>query len=635
MALSASAIIELNASATANNVNGGGFNPTNANFLTDLTTDSNTANTASPVASSASYNFVAGDVSAWLYIQSGTNWTPGWYKIASVASNKATLSAAVGAAIQVDTTQGYPTPRYKANTVAGCATVGTPTGGVFTIDYSQGTAAIVTATDYTAVGGSTTLTSVTGGFTTVMKGNYYHQTTTGTGGFGTVGWYEIINVTDGNTLTLDRAPNGGTANVACTGYIGGAMSLNSTLDDDLFDTIVASSRIFMKAGSYTAGESITPANGGAAAAPTILEGYNTLRGDAPTGTSRPSIAMAANSLTFPGGWDIYNIIVTSTQTNGFNNGANSKVINCKSTQTSTTAARNAIVITGDGYLEGNETVSYRGNGVSIANSAVTIVGNYIHDSDKGIASSTTGTAHSINNNIIASCVTAAIDYTGACTAAQAILGNTLYGAENTTSIGVRIASGGTDFRLVNNILYGFTTAISHADSGNKVGYSNYNDFYNNDTDVTNFQKGASDQAVAPAFTSVAQITGATATTSGSTITQSGATFQTSGVTAGRDFLYLVSGTGVTAGIYGISSVDSETQLTLDIAPGTNATADKVWQITTGRNFAIGTALRGLGFPAAFPAALTTSYPDIGAVQRQETDVIGGVRHPGMAGGLNA
>ena len=57
------------------------------------------------------------------------------------------------------------------------------------------------------------------------------------------------------------------------------------------------------------------------------------------------------------------------------------------------------------------------------------------------------------------------------------------------------------------------------------------------------------------------------------------------VVDGRDFLYLVSGTGITAGIYGITAHTSTT-ITLDIAPGTDATADKVWQITTGRNFAI-------------------------------------------------
>jgi len=155
MALSASTVFEINSSATAGNVNGGGFNPANANMLTDLTTDSNTANTNSPVCSSASYNFVANDVGHWLYIKSGTNWTPGWYQIASVASNKATLSAAVGSAIQVANN------RYGTNTAAGCATTGTPTGGTWSIDYSQSTASPFAATDLASSSGSSNPSSIT------------------------------------------------------------------------------------------------------------------------------------------------------------------------------------------------------------------------------------------------------------------------------------------------------------------------------------------------------------------------------------------------------------------------------------------------------------------------------------------
>ena len=44
-ALSVNAVYEINGGATANNVNASGFNPSNANMLADLTTDSNTANT--------------------------------------------------------------------------------------------------------------------------------------------------------------------------------------------------------------------------------------------------------------------------------------------------------------------------------------------------------------------------------------------------------------------------------------------------------------------------------------------------------------------------------------------------------------------------------------------------------------
>src|SRR3990167_10604297 len=104
MALSVNSVYELNASATASNVNAGGFNPSNANMLTDLAATSATGNDA--VVTSASYTFVAGDVGHWVYVKSGTDWTPGWYKIASVAGGAATLDSAIGEAVQVDTTQG-------------------------------------------------------------------------------------------------------------------------------------------------------------------------------------------------------------------------------------------------------------------------------------------------------------------------------------------------------------------------------------------------------------------------------------------------------------------------------------------------------------------------------------------------
>src|SRR5690349_2615049 len=98
--------------------NGGGFDRGVSGFATDGTVDTNTGNTTAPVFSSASYNFVAGDVGAWLYVKSGTSTIPGLYKIASVASNKATLTATIGTASLED---------GSLNVAAGIATVGTPT----------------------------------------------------------------------------------------------------------------------------------------------------------------------------------------------------------------------------------------------------------------------------------------------------------------------------------------------------------------------------------------------------------------------------------------------------------------------------------------------------------------------------
>src|SRR6185369_16734786 len=142
MAVTAATILECAATGSDGNAgsdnNAGAFDPaTNvANMLTDLAATVATGN--SPVVTSASYNFVAGDVGSWLFISSGTNWTPGWYKIASVGSNAATLSAAIGAAILYAT--GGP---FGLNTAAGCATTASPTSGTGSVDYSQaGTPAV-------------------------------------------------------------------------------------------------------------------------------------------------------------------------------------------------------------------------------------------------------------------------------------------------------------------------------------------------------------------------------------------------------------------------------------------------------------------------------------------------------------
>ena len=180
MALGANTVYQLNASATASNVNGGGFNRSNANFITDFTTDANTGNTASPVISSATYNFVAGDVGAYVWVISGTNWNSiSAFPIVSVASNKATLNAAAGAGFKLNTT----TNMYEPTTVVGVSTVGTPTNGTCGIDYSYLTTAVVNGlTDLTCTAASTTVTSASAPFRRSMVGNIMHNTAlTGTG----------------------------------------------------------------------------------------------------------------------------------------------------------------------------------------------------------------------------------------------------------------------------------------------------------------------------------------------------------------------------------------------------------------------------------------------------------------------
>jgi hypothetical protein len=631
---------EINSSASSTNVNAGGFNPANANFLTDLSVAS--ATTTAPVASSTALTFTSGDVGHWLFIKTGVNFNATgtiscYYPITAVNSGKATLNATVGAGTCADTTKGYPVPRFTPTTVAGVATVDAPTGGTFALDYSQ---TVSPRHSWVSSGGeftndlactnvaSSVCTSASYNFTNEDVGNLIHinsgtNATTSTTGL----WAEIVSVS-GGAATLDHNVTTGSANMtAGTARLGGAISLNSTLDDDFFEVGTGTNgtggmRFFIKNGSFTLGETISIAATGGSQAPIVIEGYNSLRGDIPTGTNRPLINQGANPITFGNNFDIYNVRFTGTSANEITPAGASKIVNCKIVNTSTTANRSAININAaDILLLNDEFISYRGRAVSLSSGGSLINGCWIHDSDTGIYISATS-AYNIINTIISSNVSYGI-FVNIANISRFVVNNvTLYGSENTTGVGINLITGVTDFLLTNSIIYGFTTGITHVDT-QTVGFDDYNDYYNNDTDVSNWQKGANDVAVAPSFTSVGQVTGTTGafTAGNDRIVDTSKNFTSLGVVAGRDYIYIVSGSGVTAGIYGISSITTTTNpndtLVLDIAPGTNTTSDKVYQITIGQNFAVGTNVKALGFPGAFQGGYSTGYMDIGAVQRQE------------------
>lgn len=208
MALSATCIAEVR-NGGSDTANGGIFNPS-ATLATDLAATN--ANTSSPTVTSASYTFVAGDVGHWLFVRSGTNWLPGWYQIASVSAGAATLTAGIGTAFLYAASSGGP---YSPSTVAGCATVASPTGGTWTIDYSQADtqpAALQLTGLSTSAANAIILTASA---TVAMIGNGI--IITGGTNF-TVGTYQINSVSVGVSITVDRncttaAGSSGTANI--------------------------------------------------------------------------------------------------------------------------------------------------------------------------------------------------------------------------------------------------------------------------------------------------------------------------------------------------------------------------------------------------------------------------------------
>jgi hypothetical protein len=306
MALNLATIHQVNLAGSDGNAgvdtNGGGFNPANASFDATLTTTTNTGNTTTPEISTANYTFVAGDVNHWVFLTGGSGWTlPSmtyngqtitvtglWAKITSVAAGKATLNAAVGAMVVFTT--GGP---IGANTVAGIATVGTPTSGKWSVDYSQCGTCPYAFTDLASAGAGSTFTSAAKPVGPNMVGNLINIT----GGTNfTTGLFEVIS-TSGTTATTDRACTTG-AGASGTANLGGCLLTTGQAGKNH----VGGNHIYVKfnasAYSQTSNTSNTAAGkctlaAGVATGHTQIIGYNALMGDNPTGSGRPTIQQQA------------------------------------------------------------------------------------------------------------------------------------------------------------------------------------------------------------------------------------------------------------------------------------------------------------------------------------------------------
>lgn len=613
MALNAATQWKIIAGSTANNVNGGGFNTANANFIADFTTDTNTANTSAPVISSASYNFVAGDVGAMFYVKSGTNWTAGFYPIASVAANKATLNAAIGAASQLSATYG----KYILNTVAGCATVGTPTSGNCGVDYSKLLTAPITAVaDFNAVGASTNLTSATAGFTKVHVGNIFHQTTTGTGAFGIVGYYEIVSYTNATTVVLDRTPNSGTASVNTTGYVGGAMSLNSSIDDAFFEAQVAGNINWYK-GALTLGQAVSIALVGTNTATIEHIGFNTIMGDNPTPFGVSSNAPVVDTSTFGFVYGtLHNasyIIFTGTSTSSVIQGPLSTFRYFKVFNTSTTANRNAHSMGQNSHSWNFECVSNRGFGlIASASTNSKAQDFYSHDSASGYENLQQGT--SVSRGVFAHNLTGVT---------VGVAGSTLFdhctihgftGTPPAASIGVSIGATFNPVMLNNCIIDGYETAVSQTTASNPASKGQYNCYFNYTTAATNYAIDTTDLlATDPQYTGVAELSGSGASSATSTVTFTGSPDLTT-VTDNVDYLRVVSATTAVVMTYLITGHNNGAH-TVTTSPAIGTGSNIVWFIPTGHNFAIGNNLKGAAFPGTYQGSTSTSYQNQGAIKR--------------------
>lgn len=356
-------------------------------------------------------------------------------------------------------------------------------------DYSQGTTAHLTITDL-ASDGAGGVSSVLTPFDAADAGNILHITAAGTGF--TVGWYEVQSVAAG-VATLDTSP--GASKTGGTAYLGGAMSLGSTLDSNWMIVLVARNIAWIHSGNYTLGESSSAALTTATLAdPIKYIGYNTTRGDNPTGINRPYINFGAYYVR-PGGYThYYNLICTGTA-NAYliwSAGNGCVINNCLLMQTSSTANYEAVLWQGSGCkIINTELVCVNGYGV---NGACNIYDSYIHHCNMGA----TGAGFGLEDTIFYYCTTNAFYGNGSSLGTSA-RNCTFYG-DSVTPIGTGLnfpASGA--FTIMNNIFYGLTSGITK----DAVIYDpiiENNNFYNNTTDVTFVAKGKNCIAVDPAFT---------------------------------------------------------------------------------------------------------------------------------------
>jgi hypothetical protein len=336
-------------------------------------------------------------------------------------------------------------------------------------DYSLQDSAELPLTDIACTSNSTIITSVTGGFTSAMIGNVLNLYTADGAG-NAVGFYFIMGVTNTNTATIDRVI--GTTNnmTSGDGNIGGA--LLSFLDAHL-EQFVGGNKVWVKGDySMTITASITLASSSPTiTAPIPIECYTTTRGDTPTLDKRVTINCAAYTLTMRDYWILKNLIITGTANEVLTKNVNvpAILINCKITNTSTTANRSAV--SGRWFnLYGCELVSTNGYGINTNVGNMFIFNCYFHDSVKGI--------NAASDLVAIGCVFDTLSNTGMDINDAQIMFNVFY---NCTTYGIRESGTQGNSSFINhNVFHTCGTGVSFSVS-NLISFLNNNCYYNNST----------------------------------------------------------------------------------------------------------------------------------------------------------
>ncbi len=380
MALSATTHWEVR-NAGSDSVCSGGFDPgQTAGMNTDGA--ATLATSTAPVFTSASYSFVAGDVGAWVFIGAGTNWIAGWYKIASVAGGAATLNA---------THEQYSLYPCGVSAFDGCATVASPTGATWSIDYSQQSARRFAYTDLASSGAGLTASSAAFPFSKEQVGNAIYVTA---GTNWTAGVYVLASVAAGVGTFLGAANMTTGAGASGVGSMGGAFASVGMVGA----YHVAGNSIWLPYNATASAVGSTTSNvstgritlaAGTSTLHTLIRGYDVARGDETS--NRPSIKWGINSVGFNAittglASDLENIIVDGDRATGSNNNAGIsfgstgsarriKVMNCKAAP---------ITVNGVVSITGLE-LSNNATAFSFGTTTLFLKDSYIHDNITNVA----------------------------------------------------------------------------------------------------------------------------------------------------------------------------------------------------------------------------------------------------------
>lgn len=440
------------------------------------------------------------------------------------------------------------------------------------IDYSQQAAAELSLTDLATSGvGVTTLTSATGGFTAAMVGNTVYLDN----GTNLVdGWYQITAYTDTNTVTLDRAPDDAVGGVsAADGKVGGALDV---MTDAFCAQVVAGNTLYVKNdGTMTITEAIncSATSDGTALLPVFLLGYNSTRGDNPTGDDRPQINLSSYSFYNADYWLTENFKMTGTASIAYYNLSYGYVKNCYFRNTSGTAGRYALYLGSHATALLCEARSDNGTGFGIGNQAKAAAC-YAHDCGT-MGFLAYSSACYMFMCLSEHCETAGFDFD---TRARCILINcTMYKC----GIGIEGDSGCQSNVVVNNIIHSNTTGLDLVTLA-RDGLRDFNNWYNNTADILAAFDGSglgpNSTTGDPGFVALLDDTDLACsdhTGPAYTVTSAAAKFVAT-MKAGHRFRIVDTGAGghFVAGDYEISSYVSATEITLteDPTDGTNETA---------------------------------------------------------------